>query len=135
MIASTKGRYALRVLADMAESSEEGEYVALKDIASRQGISEKYLEAIMKVLVENNLVVGHRGKGGGYRLVKLPQDYNVGEILRAAEGDIAPVACLAPDAAKCERSDSCRTVGMWKKLGTIISDYLDNVKLTDLIQS
>ena len=135
MIASTKGRYALRVLVDMAESSIEGEYVALKDIASRQGISEKYLEAIMKILVEKKLVQGHRGKGGGYRLVKKPQDYTAGEIIRAAEGNLAPVACLVPGAAKCERYDKCRTVGMWEKLDTIVSDYLDSIKLTDLMQS
>ncbi|MCR5200627.1 MAG: Rrf2 family transcriptional regulator [Saccharofermentans sp.] len=133
MIASTKGRYALRVLADMAESAKDGEFVALKDIAARQEISEKYLEAIMKILVENKLVVGHRGKGGGYRLVKAPEEYSVGEIIRAAEGDIAPVACLAPGAEKCDRYDTCKTVAMWEKLDTIISDYLDGIKLTDLI--
>ena len=132
MIASTKGRYALRVLADMAESAKDGEFVALKDIAARQEISEKYLEAIMKILVENKLVVGHRGKGGGYRLVKVPEEYSVGEIIRAAEGDIAPVACLAPGAEKCDRYDACKTVAMWEKLDTIISDYLDGIKLTDL---
>ena len=133
MIASTKGRYALRVLADMAESAKDGEFVALKDIAARQEISEKYLEAIMKILVENKLVVGHRGKGGGYRLVKAPEEYSVGEIIRAAEGDIAPVACLAPGAEKCDRYVTCKTIAMWEKLDTIISDYLDGIKLTDLI--
>ena len=95
--------------------------------------TEKYLEAIMKILVENKLVVGHRGKGGGYRLVKAPEEYSVGEIIRAAEGDIAPVACLAPGAEKCDRYDTCKTVAMWEKLDTIISDYLDGIKLTDLI--
>lgn len=133
VIASTKGRYALRVLVDMAESVQEGEYVALKDVASRQGISEKYLEAIMKILVQKKLVEGHRGKGGGYRLVRPAKDYTAGEIIRAAEGDIAPVSCLAPDAPKCERYDTCRTVGMWEHLDKLISDYLDSVRLTDLI--
>lgn len=132
MIASTKGRYALRVMADMAEFAKDGEFIALKDIASREEISEKYLEAIMKLLVEKKLVLGHRGKGGGYRLVRKPEEYSVGEIIRAAEGDIAPVACLAPGADKCNRVDSCKTISMWKKLDTIISDYLDGISLTDL---
>ena len=110
MIASTKGRYALRVMADMAEYCQDGEFISLKDIAAREEISEKYLEAIMKLLVENKLVLGHRGKGGGYRLVKKPEEYSVGEIIRAAEGDIAPVACLSQGAQKCDRYDVCRTV-------------------------
>ena len=104
MIASTKGRYALRVMTDMAEYGQDGEFISLKDIASREEISEKYLEAIMKLLVENKLVLGHRGKGGGYRLVKKPDEYTVGEIIRAAEGDIAPVACLAQGAPCCKAS-------------------------------
>lgn len=133
MIASTKGRYALRVMADMAEYCKDGEFISLKDIAAREEISEKYLEAIMKLLVENKLVLGHRGKGGGYRLVKKPEEYSVGEIIRAAEGDIAPVACLSQGAQKCDRYDVCRTVSMWEKLDTIINDYLDGVKLTDLV--
>lgn len=132
MIASTKGRYALRVMADMAEFAKDGEFIALKDIAAREEISEKYLEAIMKLLVEKKLVLGHRGKGGGYRLVRSPEEYSVGEILRAAEGDIAPVACLAPGADKCDRVDTCKTIAVWRKLDTIISDYLDGIKLTDL---
>ena len=120
MIASTKGRYALRVMADMAQFAKDGEFIALKDIASREEISEKYLEAIMKLLVEK-------------RLVRKPEEYSVGEIIRAAEGDIAPVACLAPGADKCDRVDSCKTISMWRKLDTIISDYLDGISLTDLI--
>ena len=132
MIASTKGRYALRVMADMAEYSKDGEYISLKDVAAREEISEKYLEAIMKLLVENKLVQGHRGKGGGYRLVKAPEEYSVGEIIRAAEGDIAPVACLSQGAQKCDRYDNCKTIGMWTKLDSIITDYLDGIKLTDL---
>ena len=94
MIASTKGRYALRVMADMAEYGKDGEFISLKDIAAREEISEKYLEAIMKILVENKLVVGHRGKGGGYRLCRPPEKINVGEVLRCTEGSLAPVACL-----------------------------------------
>ncbi|MCR5593860.1 MAG: Rrf2 family transcriptional regulator [Saccharofermentans sp.] len=133
MIASTKGRYALRVLADMAVNCPDGGFLPLKEVAERQEISEKYLEAIVKLLVEKKLLVGHRGKGGGYKLAKAPEEYSVGEILRATEGSIAPVACLTEGADKCERYDRCTTIAMWTKLDSIINDYLDSVKLTDLI--
>ena len=133
MIASTKGRYALRVLADMAVNNSENGFIPLKEVAERQEISEKYLEAIVKLLVDKDLLVGHRGKGGGYKLSKAPEEYSVGEILRATEGSIAPVSCLAEGADKCDRYDNCLTIGMWTKLDNIISDYLDGVKLTDLL--
>jgi Rrf2 family protein len=133
MIASTKGRYALRVLADMASESERGAtFIPLKDIADRQEISEKYLEAIVKLLVNEGLLIGQRGKGGGYKLAKAPEEYTVGEIIRAAEGSVAPVACLVEGAKKCSRYDKCTTIGMWTKLDSIINDYLDSVKLVDL---
>ncbi|MBR1798255.1 MAG: Rrf2 family transcriptional regulator [Clostridiales bacterium] len=134
MLASTKGRYALRVMADMAENCKDDEFIPLKDVAQRQEISEKYLEAIVKLLVSKDLLTGHRGKGGGYKLSKAPEEYTVGEILRAAEGDIAPVACLVEGAEKCHRYDSCKTIGMWTKLDNIISDYLDGIKLTDIYE-
>jgi len=133
MIASTKGRYALRVLADMA-GQEEGEWIPLSGIAQRQEISEKYLEAIVKLLVDKKLIEGRRGKGGGYRLSKPSSEYTVGEILRAAEGDIAPVACLVEGAEDCPRREGCATVKMWEKLDDLINGYLDGVTLKDLIQ-
>ncbi len=134
MFASTKGRYALRVLADLAEHDiNENEYIPLKDIARRQEISEKYLEAIVKLLVREKLLVGVRGKGGGYRLAKRPEEYSVGEVLRITEGSINVVSCLADDAESCPRSGSCRTLQMWTKLDTMIGDFLDNVTIADLI--
>ncbi len=134
MFASTKGRYALRVLADLAEhEAGENTYIPLKDIAERQEISEKYLEAIVKLLVKENLLIGVRGKGGGYRLAMDPAEYSVGQILRITEGGINVVSCLADGAQTCPRSDSCRTLDMWSRLDTLIGDFLDNITIADLI--
>ena len=113
MIVSTKGRYALRVMIDLAEHRSE-KYVPLKEVAARQEISEKYLENILKVLVQNGFLEGLRGKGGGYRLTREPDQYTVGEILTLTEGSLAPVSCLAQGAAPCRRMSSCRTYEMWK---------------------
>ena len=113
---STKGRYALRVMIDLAEH-QTGEYIPLKAIAQRQGISEKYLESILKALVRENLLTGVRGKGGGYRLTRAPETYTVGEILRLTEGSLAPVACLEDRAESCCRMAECRTLPMWRKIG------------------
>lgn len=132
MRVSTKGRYALRVLIDLAEHQADG-YVPLKVIAARQEISEKYLESILKVLVQHKVLTGLRGKGGGYRLMGSPAQYTVGGILRLTEGDLAPVACLGEAADCCPRSDQCRTLPMWQALGALISGYLDGITIADLM--
>ena len=131
MIVSTKGRYALRVMIDLAEHQSE-KYVPLKEIAARQEISEKYLENILKVLVQNGFLEGLRGKGGGYRLTRSPDQYTVGEILMLTEGSLAPVSCLTPNAAPCSRMANCRTYEMWKGLNDLISNYFSNITLADL---
>lgn len=133
MLISTKGRYALRVMADLAEHPAE-EYIPLKEIAQRQEISEKYLEAIIKILVRAKLLSGVRGKGGGYRLTRSPEQYTAGEILRLTEESLAPVACLEADASPCARAAACRTLPLWQGLDRVIREYLDNVTLTDLLQ-
>ena len=131
MMISTKGRYALRVLIDMAEHQTDG-YIPLKEIAKRQDISEKYLESIVKSLVKGGVVEGMRGKGGGYRLTREPDQYTVGEILTLTEGSLAPVSCLAQGAAPCPRMSSCRTYDMWKGLDDLIEDYFGKITLADL---
>lgn len=134
MLISTKGRYALRVMTDLAEHPTEG-YIPLKDIARRQGISEKYLESIIKLLVKGKLLAGLRGKGGGYKLMRAPEAISVAEILRLTEETLAPVACLEPGAAACERVGECRTLPLWKGLGKLINDYLENYALSDLLHT
>ena len=135
MIVSTKGRYALRELVDMAEHSAT-ERIPLKEIAERQNISQKYIESIMTLLSKNGFVDGVHGKGGGYKLKRPPQDYKVGEILRLTEGTLAPVSCLdcASATVECERKSECRTLPMWEKLDSLISGYLDSVSLLDLMK-
>lgn len=133
MFISTRGRYALRVMIDLAETSN-GEYVPMKTIAERQDISLKYLERILPILKKNGLVEGIQGKGGGYRLCRAPEKYPVGEILRLTEGDLAPVACLECGAAPCDRHNECRTIGMWEKLDSLINDYFDGVTIADLMK-
>lgn len=132
MLISTKGRYALRVLVDMAEH-QSGGFVPLKEIARRQGISEKYLESIVKLLVRDGILVGLRGKGGGYRLCKPPESFTVRRILSLTEGSLAPVACLESGAAPCGRAAACRTLGMWQGLDALIGEYLEQFTLADLI--
>ena len=129
---STRGRYALRVIIDLAEHENEG-YTPLKDIAVRQNLSQKYMESIMTVLSKNNLVEGVHGKNGGYRLNREPKEYKVGEILRVTEGSLAPVACLACGAEPCEKARDCRTLPMWDKLNGMINEYLDSVTVADLM--
>ena len=131
MIVSTKGRYALRVMIDLAEHQAE-RYVPLKEVAARQDISEKYLENILKVLVQNGFLEGLRGKGGGYRLTRSPDQYSVAEILLLTEGSLAPVSCLTPGAPACERMANCRTYTMWKGLNDLIADYFGKISLADL---
>ena len=134
MLISTKGRYALRVMIDLAEHQSE-DFIPLKVIAERQEISEKYLESIIKLLVKAKLLNGLRGKGGGYQLTRAPEQYTVGSILRLTEESLAPVACLEDGAASCPRMASCRTLPLWQGLNKVINDYLDNVTPADLVQS
>ena len=134
MMISTRGRYALRVMIDLAEQ-QTNNFTPLKEIAARQEISEKYLESIVKNLVQNGFLEGLRGKGGGYRLVRAPEDYTVGSILRLMEGSLAPVACLEQRAVPCDREDRCRTLPMWKKLYDLLNDFFDGITLADLIDS
>ena len=132
MMISTKGRYALRVMIDLAEQSG-GRYIPMKDIANRQELSLKYLERIMPALSKSDLVEGVHGKGGGYRLAKPPEECKVGEILRLTEGDLAPVSCLECGAEPCGRSGECKTLPLWTKLHDMIGDYLDSVTLAQLL--
>jgi len=129
---STKGRYALRVIIDLAEHNT-GKYIPLTDIAKRQEISEKYLESIVSVLSKNGFVDAMRGKGGGYRLTREPKDYLIGEILRVTEKDLAPVSCLAEGAEKCEKRSACKTVNFWEGLYSVINEYMDSKTLADLL--
>lgn len=133
MIVSTRGRYALRVLIDMAEHSDE-ERIPLKSIAERQEISQKYIESIMTLLSKNGFVDGVHGKGGGYKLNRKPEEYKVGDILRLTEGTLAPVACLEKNSEVCPKEANCRTLPMWTKLDELIEGYLDSVSVADLMK-
>ena len=134
MLISTKGRYALRVMIDLAEHQSDG-FIPLKVIAQRQGISEKYLESIIKLLVKARLLTGLRGKGGGYKLTKSPDQYTVDGILGLTEDSLAPVACLEEGADACPRMAECRTLSLWRGLDTVIHSYLSGVTLADLMQT
>lgn len=134
MLISSKGRYALRVMIDLAEHQSE-EFIPLKVIAQRQEISEKYLESIIKMLVKARFLNGLRGKGGGYKLTKAPEQYTVGSILQLTEDSLAPVACLEQDAPACPRMSGCRTLPMWQGLDKLIQDYLNHITVADLIQT
>jgi len=129
---STKGRYALRVMIDLAQHEGEGN-IPLQSIADRQEISKKYLETIVKELVKHGLVNGVSGKGGGYSLCRKPEDYTVGEILELMEGTLAPVACLAEDAEVCPRAGECLTLPLWKEYYQTIHDFFYGKKLSDLL--
>ena len=131
---STRGRYALRVLIDLAEHSCGG-YVPMKDVAARQELSLKYLERILPTLSKAKLIEGLHGKGGGYRLTRDPSRYTVGEVLRLTEGDLAPVACLASDAEPCERAAECRTLRMWQGYYDLTNKYFDSITVADLINT
>ena len=132
MMVSTRGRYALRMMIDLAENSHDHAYIAMKDIAERLEISKKYMEQIMPVLVKNGLVEGLQGQGGGYRLTRRPEDYRVGEILRLTEGDLAPVSCLSGD-SPCTRSGGCRTIAMWSRFNKLTNDFFDSITVADLM--
>ena len=130
---STKGRYALRVMIDLAEQHKDGA-VPLKDIAERQEISKKYLEIIAKDLVKAKLIKAASGKGGGYRLLRTPEEYSVGEILAACEGEYCAVACLSKDADACPRADKCLTLPLWREFDQLVHDFFYQKKLSDLIE-
>ena len=129
---STKGRYALRLMLDLA-LHDTGENIALKTIAKRQNISGKYLEQIIGMLTKAGFVKSVRGSSGGYRLAKAPEEYTVGDILRLTEGDLAPVPCAAQDPADCPRSEDCATLPVWRGLNRVINEYLDGITLQDLL--
>ncbi len=129
---STRGRYAIRVMLDLAEN-DTGCCIPLKDIAARQDISKKYLEIIVKDMVAGGLLVGASGKGGGYKLCRRPEEYSVGEILELMEGPLATVACLTPDAPACPRAESCETLPMWAEFDKMVHDFFYTKKLSDLI--
>ena len=133
MMVSTKGRYALRVMIDLAEHNTR-DYIPLADIAKRQEISEKYLESIVGVLSKKGLVESLRGKGGGYRLNRSPEEYTVASILKVTEGSLAPVACLENEVNTCPRAAECRTIDMWTKLYKLIDDFFEGVTIAALIR-
>ncbi len=131
---STKGRYALRMLLDLAEHQNDG-YIALKDIASRQNISKKYLEQIVPILNKSDILNTNRGYQGGYKLAKSPDKYTVGDILLLTEGSLSPVACLDHDPIECERSGECYTLPVWQGLKKVICDYLYGITLQDILDT
>lgn len=131
---STKGRYAVRVMLDLALHNT-GECIKVKDIAGRQGISEKYLEQIIAVLNRAGYVKSVRGAQGGYKISKDPQEYTVGMILRLTEGSLAPVACLDANADECSRIDTCETLQIWKELYAAINNVVDNITIADLVKN
>ena len=133
MLISSRGRYALRVMIDLAEH-DDGAYTPMKEVASRQDISLKYLERILPILVAAKMIEGIHGKGGGYRLTRKPEEYRISDILRLTEGDLAPVACLECDAPDCKRTADCRTLPMWQELNRRVNEYLDSVTIADLMK-
>ena len=131
---STRGRYALRVLIDLAEHGGQ-QYLPMKEVASRQEISLKYLERILPLLTKIGYVEGQHGKGGGYRLKKEPQDIRVGDVLRLTEGDLAPVACLIPGADPCNYAHECRTLEMWKEYFRMTNTFFDGITIANLMKT
>ena len=129
---STKGRYSIRILLDLAEH-RNGEFIPMKEVAGRQGISLKYIERLMPALKAAGLVESVHGIGGGYRLTREPEEYSLWEILELAEGDLAPVACLQPEAPVCQRADECRTLGVWQGFYDLTRDYFSRITLADLL--
>ena len=132
MLISTKGRYSLRVMIDLAEHQADG-YIPLRTIAERQDVSEKYLESIVKLLVKTNFLTGLRGKGGGYQLTRTPEQYTIGSILKLTEGSLAPVSCTTQGASACSRSSCCQTLPMWERLDRMINDFFEGITLEDLL--
>lgn len=134
MMISTRGRYALRVLIDLAEHRDDG-YIPMKEIAQRQELSLKYLERILPVLTKAGIITGLQGKTGGYRLTVAPDDCTIGDVLRLTEGDLAPVACLECGAKPCPRKDQCRTYPMWAEFQQVISEFFDRKTLADIMEA
>ncbi|MBE6311808.1 MAG: RrF2 family transcriptional regulator [Bacteroidales bacterium] len=134
MMISTRGRYAIRVIVDLAEQCSS-KYVRLKDLSERQGVSIKYLENIMALLSKHGMVDAVHGKGGGYKLTKDPSEYKVGDFLRLTEGTLAPVSCLECGGPDCPKKTNCRTLPMWKKLDKMINDYFDSITIADLMRT
>lgn len=130
---SSRGRYALRVMIDLAENQKNG-LIPMKDVAEHQGISLKYLEKILPALSRSGYIEGTHGKGGGYRLARAPESCRVGDILRLTEGGLTPVSCAECSGEGCDRKDSCRTIAMWKELDRLVNDYLDGITLADLME-
>ena len=133
MMVSSRGRYALRVMIDLAEN-QSGRYIPMKEVAQRQGISLKYLEQILPVLTKNGCIEGVHGKGGGYKLTRQPSEYTVGEILRLTEGDLAPVSCLECGAEPCQRISECRTIEMWAKFNALTNEFFDGITIAELMR-
>ena len=133
MKVSTKGRYALRMLLDLAEHKDDG-FISLKEIADRQKISKQYLEQIVSLLNTSNILRANRGKQGGYMLAREPSGYTVGQILRITEGSLAPVACLEDEVNQCDRMEFCKTLPLWEGLNKVITDYLDGITLQDILE-
>ncbi len=129
---STRGRYAIRVMLDLAEHGSD-RYIPLKDIAARQEISKKYLEIIVKDMVAGGLLIGASGKGGGYRLCRRPEEYTIGEILELMEGTLSPVACLTEEKNDCPRKGACQTLPLWAEYDKLVHDFFYSKKLSDLI--
>lgn len=132
MMISTRGRYALCVMIDLAEHINDG-YIPMKEVAQRHGLSLKYLERIMAALSKNNLVDGIHGKGGGYRLNRLSENYTVGEILRIAEGDLTPISCPECVTDTCSRRDECKTFSMWNQFNNLTNEYFDGITIADFL--
>ncbi len=133
MLVSTKGRYALRVMIALAESGPE-HFAPLKEIATEEGISEKYLESILVLLTKVGILEGLRGKGGGYKLAIPPEELTVGSILKVVEGGLAPVSCLEENFRKCDNIEACKTRPMWEKLNGVIDSFFENITLSDLVE-
>lgn len=131
---STRGRYALRVLTDLAEHRKGGAYIPMREVAARQGISLKYIGQILPILTHAGLIEGLPGKGGGYRLCREPEQCTAGEVLRLTEGDLAPVACLATGSEPCGRAAKCRTLPLWRRYMEVTNEFFDSVTLADLIR-
>ena len=129
---STRGRYALRVMLDLAENNQD-KYIPLKEIAARQEISKKYLEIIVKDLVAGNFLQGASGKGGGYKLCRQPEDYTIGEIIELMEGSLSPVACLADANYDCNRKQKCKTLPLWTEYSELVHHFFYSKKLSDLL--
>ena len=133
MKVSTKGRYALRIMIDLA-MNDNGEYIRLKEIAERQSITLKYMEQIMPLLTKAGYVRSYRGNNGGYMLARSPEEYTVGDILRTTEGSLAPISCIEETPNRCPRKDYCTTLSFWEGMAKVINEYVDGITLADLIK-